>query len=67
MNKFFQVLAYLLDRLGESSTWQGVGFFVGMFYSSYRDLEWGAGVGIGCTISGLIKIFLPDKFKKNSE
>jgi hypothetical protein len=54
-------LHYLLDRLAERSTWEGVGFLVGLTGSRFgQGLDWGLAAGIGGTISAMIKAFFPD-------
>lgn len=55
-------LNYALDRAGEPSTWQGIGFLTGLLGGKgATDLDWGAAAALGGTISALIKSTLPDK------
>lgn len=55
---------YTLDRLGEPSTWQGIGFIVGLTGSKFGlGLDWGQAAGLGGSISALIKMSLPDTSK----
>ncbi len=59
------MLAYLLDRLGERSTWEGIGFAVALAGSRFgQGLDWGLAAGIGGTVSAMIKAFFPDPTKK---
>lgn len=55
--KMMKVLNFLLGRLGEKNTWQGIGFFVGAFISKdLGNLDWGAAALVGGAVSGAIKI-----------
>lgn len=57
-----RILRYLLDRLGEQSTWQGIGFVVGLIGGrALAELDWGQAAGLGGTISAAIKMMLPDE------
>lgn len=59
--KLYQLRSFILDRLGERGTWQGIGFFVGVFISKdWADLDWGMAAFIGSSLSGIIKIIFPD-------
>ena len=51
-----EIVSFLLDRLGESSTWQGIGFVISLFTSRYVGLDWGQGAAIGGIVSAVIKI-----------
>ena len=63
--KFIKAAGYGLDRLKEPSTWQGIGFVVGMFGCKFgAGLDWGQAAGIGGTLSAMLKIFLPDSAPK---
>lgn len=43
--------------LSERSTWQGIGFFVGLFASKeLANADWGAACAVGAAISAFIKI-----------
>lgn len=64
--KLYQVRSFILDRLGERGTWQGIGFFVGVFVSKdWADLDWGMAAFIGSSLSGIIKIIFPDSSTTN--
>jgi hypothetical protein len=53
---------YVLDRLDEPSTWQGIGFLVALTGSKAGlGLDWGLAAGIGGILSALIKVIFPDK------
>lgn len=65
MDKLNKVLQYLLDRLGEASTWQGIGFVVALTGSKLGlGLDWGQAAGLGGAVSACIKMFIPDREKK---
>ena len=54
----------LLDRLGESSTWQGLGFLLTLLGARWAgSLDWGAAAALGGTVSAIIKSMLPDTLK----
>lgn len=58
-----QVGAFILDRLDEPSTWQAIGFAVGLTGSHYgANIDWGQGAALGGVISATIKAFTPDDF-----
>ena len=62
--KLQSVLSYLLDRLGEPSTWQGIGFMVALTGCKLgANLDWGMAAGIGGMVSAGLKMFLPDAAK----
>lgn len=43
---------YLLDRLGEPSTWQGIGFVVALCGAKFgAGADWGQAAGLGGAIS----------------
>jgi hypothetical protein len=62
---------FLLDRLAESSTWQGLGFLV-----TFAGLQLGTGANLqdpaalagataaGALVSALLKLLLPDSWRK---
>lgn len=53
---------YLLDRLGEPSTWQGIGFVVALCGAKFgAGADWGQAAGLGGAISAAIKMLLPDQ------
>lgn len=57
-------LNYILTRLGEASTWQGLGFFVALLGAkSFGNLDWGAAAAFGGGVSGLIKVLFADSLK----
>lgn len=60
-----KAIRYFLDRLGEASTWQGVGFVVALTGSHVGlGMDWGMAAGLGGSISAVIKMMLPDGSKK---
>jgi hypothetical protein len=62
MTKLEKITAYFLDRLGERSTWEGIGFVVALTGSHFgRGLDWGLAAGLAGAVSACIKSFLPDK------
>lgn len=64
MNTRLKLLArYLLDRMSEASTWQGLGFVLGLCGAKWgADLDWGSAAALGGTISAGIKATFPDTF-----
>lgn len=63
-----KVMEYILDRLGEQSTWQGVGFVVALTGSKLGlGMEWGQAASLGGLISAVIKMMLPDPQKDTSK
>lgn len=62
--KINRLRAYVLDRMGEASTWQGIGFLVSLFGVKWAtSLDWGAAAALGGTISAGIKAVFPDSAK----
>lgn len=58
MKKFAQFIA---DRLSERSTWEAVGFFVGLCGGKFgQGLDWGMAAGLGGAMSAGIKALFPD-------
>jgi hypothetical protein len=64
-------IAFLIDRLAESSTWQGLGFliaFAGVKVSTGYDWSDPAALAgataAGALVSALLKLFLPDSWRK---
>jgi hypothetical protein len=55
-----EALDFLLARLSEPSTWQGIGFIAGMFGSRFAGMDWGQAAGLGGLISAVIKMFTAD-------
>lgn len=63
--KYRRMIDYWLARLGESSTWQGLGFVLALFGSKFgAGMDWGQAAAAGGAISGFLKLFLPDQVKK---
>src|SRR5258708_3875081 len=61
MNKFQQILTMIEARLQEQSTWQGIGFLVGLTGAKWGiGMDWGAAAGLGGIISAVLKIVFPD-------
>lgn len=61
MSKARELLHMVEDRLTEQSTWQGIGFVVGLFLAKYGlVLDWGQAAGLGGIISAALKIVFPD-------
>lgn len=59
--RLLAMLGYWLDRLGEASTWQGIGFFLTLVGSKLgAGLDWGAAAALGGAVSGGIKMLFPD-------
>lgn len=51
----------ILARMGESSTWQGIGFIITLTGARWsQNLDWGSAAALGGTVSALIKATLPD-------
>jgi hypothetical protein len=46
---------FALERLGESSTWQAIGFVVALISSKGAGLDWGSGAALGGLLSAFIK------------
>ena len=64
MNKLKLFGNYCLDRLGEASTWQGVGFLVTACGSKFgAGLDWGGAAFVGGFVSAAIKSVFPDTLK----
>lgn len=60
------LLRYLVARLGESSTWQGLGFLIALCGGKWAvGLDWGAAAALGGVVSGAIKTAFPDTFTKD--
>jgi len=65
MSKGRQVLFYILDRMGESSTWQGIGALAVLTGAKgATDMDWGSAAALGIVVSGVIKILFPDNKKR---
>jgi hypothetical protein len=64
MQRLQAVISYIVARLGETSTWQGVGFFAALAGVKWgAQLDWGAAAAAGGVVSGLLKAVFPDKLK----
>jgi hypothetical protein len=64
MQRLQAVIGYIVDRLGEASTWQGLGFFAALVGAKWgAELDWGAAAAAGGVVSGLLKAVFPDKLK----
>jgi len=57
MKKLDEVRDFILARLGEASTWQAIGFMVGLFTSKYNGVDWGQAAAVGGLMSAFIKMF----------
>jgi hypothetical protein len=56
---------YLAARLGEASTWQGIGFCLTLAGAKWAaNLDWGQAAGLGGIVSALLKIIFPDPVKQ---
>lgn len=56
-----EALDFILARLSEPSTWQGIGFLVALFGGRFgAGMDWGQAAGLGGIISAVLKMFLPD-------
>ena len=63
--KYRLLINYWLERAGESSTWQGIGFIIALFGSKFgAGMDWGQAAAAGGAISGFIKLLLPDSLRK---
>jgi hypothetical protein len=55
---------YLAARLGEQSTWQGIGFCLTLAGAKWAaNLDWGQAAGLGGIVSALLKMVFPDPAK----
>jgi hypothetical protein len=55
---------YLVARLSEQSTWQGIGFVLTLAGAKWAaNLDWGQAAGLGGIVSALMKIVFPDQAK----
>jgi hypothetical protein len=64
--KWNQLIAYILDRLGEKTTWQALGFIISVLVSKELALfDWGQAAVIGGGVSAVIKMLLPDDVAKD--
>lgn len=59
-SKLNALITYAASRISERGTWQGIAFMLGLFGSHYASLDWGQCAAIGASISGALKIILPD-------
>lgn len=59
-----EVKDFLVDRLKENSTWQGIAFILTITGSHYAaNFDIASATAFGATVSALIKILLPDGIK----
>lgn len=66
--KLRKLLDIFLARLGEQSTWQGIGFIVALTGSKFGlGMDWGPAAALGSTVSALVKTLLPDPVVKTDE
>jgi hypothetical protein len=57
-------LEFLAARLSEPSTWQGIGFIVGLTGAKFGyGADWGQAAGLGGIISAVLKMIFPDAKK----
>ena len=64
MNRLKAIQDFILERMAEASTWQGVGFIVCLTGSKFgAGLDWGQAAAVGGFISAGIKSVFPDKLK----
>lgn len=63
-DKLRAILHVIEDRLTEQSTWQGIGFVVGLFIAKAQGMDWGQAAGLGGIISAVLKIVFPDPAPK---
>ena len=62
--RIIAAIRYGLDRLGEASTWQGIGFAVALTGSKAGlGMDWGAAAALGGAVSAMLKMLLPDSSK----
>jgi hypothetical protein len=60
MNKIDALLQYIAQRIAEPGTWQGIAFLLALGGSRYANLDWGQCAALGASVSGVLKIVLPD-------
>lgn len=61
MEKWILIKLYMLERLGEASTWQGIATVVAMFGCKIGyGMDWGPLAAIGAMVSASIKMMFPD-------
>lgn len=52
---------FILDRMKEASTWQGIGFVVALTGSKFGvGMDWGQAAAVGGLISAFLKAVIPD-------
>lgn len=56
MKRLKLAYGFMLDRLGEPSTWQAVAFLVSLFTAKYNNLDWGQAAAFGGMASAFIKV-----------
>lgn len=58
------ILELLAARLSEQSTWQGIGFLVGLSGAKLGlGMDWGQAAGLGGIISAVLKMIFPEPKK----
>lgn len=62
--KLRKILDVILARIGEQSTWQGIGFLVTLLTGKYAGMDWGPASALGGSVSAMIKTLLPDPVLK---
>lgn len=63
-SKLLIVYAFILARLGEQSTWQAIGFCVGLFGGKFlANMDTGSAAAFGGLVSAFLKAVLPDPTK----
>ena len=55
MNRLNIAYQFILDRLAEPTTWQGIGFLLSLFTARFSGLDWGQGAALGGIVSAFIK------------
>lgn len=61
MHRFEVIMLWCVARLKEPSTWQAIGFVVGLCGAKYgADFDWGQGAAVGGFISAIIKAVVPE-------
>lgn len=65
MKKRIQIaLEFAAARLSEPSTWQGIGFLIGLTGAKFgAGTDWGQAAGLGGIVSAVLKMIFPDPAK----
>jgi hypothetical protein len=57
-------LEFAAARLSEQSTWQGIGFLIGLTGAKLgAGMDWGMAAGLGGIVSAVLKMVFPDPVK----